>query len=262
VPIQLQQAEAQSKLIALFVSDIHLQPSLPKTTAAFLDFLATYASKADRIYILGDMFEYWAGDDDIETSCHGTLITTLRALTDSGIEIYWIPGNRDFLVGDVFANKTGIQFLTDPSVIEVSKLKILVAHGDAQCTDDISYMAFRNTVRQEQWKKDFLTLPLTQRKSIIEGLRVNSKMEQKGKTAEIMDVNPEAIKKLFQNYGVNIIIHGHTHRTAKHQHLEGVRYVLPDWDCDAEESEARGGWLEIDSDGEISFRHLNHRTPS
>ena len=256
VPTQPKQAKAQSKLIALFVSDIHLQPSLPRTTEAFFDFLAVHAPRTERIYILGDMFEYWAGDDDT-TPYHSALITTLRTLTDSGVQIFWIAGNRDFLVGEEFAAKTGVQILIDPSVIEVAKHKILLAHGDAQCTDDVSYIAFRNMVRQEQWKKDFLALPLTQRKTIIEGLRVNSKMEQKGKTSEIMDVNSDAIKQLFTDHEVDTIIHGHTHRPAQHQHPEGRRYVLPDWDCDSVNSKERGGWLEIFEDGEISFHYLN-----
>lgn len=249
--------KAQSKLIALFASDIHLHPSLPKTTDAFFRFLNEHATKADQLYLLGDLFEYWAGDDDIATSYHARIIQALRALSDSGTQIFWIPGNRDFLTGEIFSSETGAHFLSDPSVILIANNRIAIAHGDEQCTDDLPYMAFRNMVRQEKWQQDFLQLPLAQRKKIIEGLRINSQMEQKEKTSEIMDVNPQAIQQLFTDNEVKIIIHGHTHRPAKHLHQEGVRYVLPDWDCDVENQEPRGGWLEIYSNGEILFRHLN-----
>jgi UDP-2,3-diacylglucosamine hydrolase len=249
--------KAQSTLFALFASDIHLHPSLPKTTDAFFHFLSEHARNADQLYLLGDLFEYWAGDDDIATQYHIKVIQALRALSDAGTQIFWISGNRDFLIGERFFRETGAQPLPDPSVIAIANHRIAIAHGDEQCTDDLPYMAFRNRVRQEKWQQDFLQLPLAQRKEIIEGLRVNSQMEQKGKTAEIMDVSPKAIQQLFTSNNVDIIIHGHTHRPAKHQHQEGVRYVLPDWDCDLENKAPRGGWLEIYSDGEILFRHLD-----
>lgn len=256
-PQQPHPHKAQSKVIALFASDIHLHPSLPKTTDAFFHFLNAHARKADQLYLLGDLFEYWAGDDDITTSYHTKIIQALRALSDSGTQIFWIAGNRDFLIGARFAYETGAQFLPDPSVIAIANHRIAIAHGDEQCTDDLPYMAFRSMVRQEKWQQDFLQLPLTERKKIIEGLRVNSQMEQKGKTSEIMDVNLKAIQGLFTNNKVEIIIHGHTHRPAKHQHHEGIRYVLPDWECDLESKKPRGGWLEINSAGKISFRHLD-----
>lgn len=254
---QLLPVKAQSNLIALFASDIHLHPSLPKTTDAFFQFLNENARKADQLYLLGDLFEYWAGDDDITTSYHSKITQALHAISTSGTQIFWIAGNRDFLIGQRFAEETGAQFLPDPSIITIANHRIAIAHGDEQCTDDLPYMAFRNMVRQEKWQRDFLQLPLAQRKKIIEGLRVNSQMEQKQKTSEIMDVNPNAIHDLFTINKVEIIIHGHTHRPAKHQYKEGVRYVLPDWDCDLKNKESRGGWLEIYSDGQILFRHLD-----
>jgi UDP-2,3-diacylglucosamine hydrolase len=257
VPRHHSTEKVQSSLIALFASDIHLHPSLPKTTDAFFHFLNEQARKADQLYLLGDLFEYWAGDDDIATTYHTKIIQALRALSDSGTQIFWIAGNRDFLIGERFANETGAQFLGDPSVIKIANHRIAIVHGDEQCTDDLPYMAFRKMVRQEKWQQDFLRLPLAERKKIIEGLRINSKMEQKEKTSEIMDVNPKVIQNLFTNNNVEIIIHGHTHRPAKHQYKEGVRYVLPDWDCDLENSKSRGGWLEIYSDGQILFRHLD-----
>ena len=249
--------EAQSKLIALFASDIHLHTSLPKTTDAFCHFLNVQARKAKRLYLLGDLFEYWAGDDDITSDYHAMIAQELRALSNFGTQIFWIAGNRDFLIGEKFATETGIHLLPDPSVIKVANHKIAITHGDEHCTDDLPYMAFRNMVRQEKWQQDFLMLPLIQRKKIIEGLRVNSQMEQKTKSSDIMDVNPNAIQKLFTNSSAEIIIHGHTHRPAKHQYNNGIRYVLPDWDCDLEDKTTRGGWIEVYSDGKILCRDLD-----
>ena len=255
------QPKVQAKLLALFASDIHLKPSLPNTTSAFFNFLNRYACQAKQLFLLGDLFEYWAGDDDLDTPYHLDIISALKALSDTGTEIFWIAGNRDFLIGERFAHATGSHLLDDPSIIEVAGRKILITHGDAQCTDDLSYMTFRSMVRQEQWQKDFLALPLLQRKQIIEGLRANSQMEQKEKTTEIMDVNPEAIRNLFDKNETKIIIHGHTHRPGLHHYEEGVRYVLPDWECDLENQNERGGWLEIYDDGKILFHHLDgHRS--
>ena len=255
--VQPHSLSAQSKLIALFASDIHLHASLPKTTEAFCHFLNEQARQAERLYLLGDLFEYWAGDDDINTNYHARIVQELHALSTFGTQIFWIAGNRDFLIGEKFAIETGIHFLPDPSVIDVANQKIVIAHGDEQCTDDLAYIAFRNMVRQEKWQQDFLQLPLVQRKKIIEGLRVNSQMEQKEKPSEIMDVNPKAIQQLFTNNKVELIIHGHTHRPARHQCENGIRYVLPDWDCDLENTKPRGGWLEIYSSGEIFRRNLD-----
>ena len=248
---------AQPKLIALFASDIHLHTSLPKTTDAFCRFLNRQARKAERLYLLGDLFEYWAGDDDIASNYHAKIVQELHALSNFGTQIFWIAGNRDFLIGKKFSLETGVNLLPDPSVVEVANKEILISHGDEHCTDDLPYMAFRNMVRQEKWQQEFLILPLIQRKKIIEGLRVNSQTAQKEKTPEIMDVNPKAIQQLFNRNSVEIIIHGHTHRPAKHQNENGIRYVLPDWDCDLENKPSRGGWIEMYSTGEILCKDLD-----
>lgn len=254
---QQTQTEVQPKLFALFASDIHLQPSLPRTTQLFLNFLKLQAPKAERLYLLGDLFEYWAGDDDIATSYHQEIIAALRAVSDAGTKIFWIAGNRDFLIGERFASATGAQLLADPSIIKIAGQSIIITHGDAQCTDDVAYMSFRSMVRHEQWQLEFLSLPLSKRKTIIEGLRKDSKIEQKEKSLAIMDVNSEAISQLFLDNHVDTIIHGHTHRPAKHQHAEGVRYVLPDWECDMKDEELRGGWLAIHANGEIFLHDPN-----
>lgn len=247
---------AQSKPVALFVSDVHLQASLPQTTHAFLDFLRKQAIEAKQLYLLGDLFEYWAGDDDIASPYNRQIVAALRSTSNAGVKIFWIAGNRDFLIGADFAAATGVTLLPDPSVMTIACRRIALAHGDAQCTDDSDYMAFRKQVRQQEWQRNFLAMPLAQRKAIIEGMRNNSREAQRAKSYAIMDVNERAILSLFDATATSILIHGHTHRPARHE-LEWrgtsrTRYVLPDWDCDA--NPPRGGWLELHEDG--SFRQI------
>jgi UDP-2,3-diacylglucosamine hydrolase len=239
--------------VALFVSDVHLQPSLPHTRQAFFNFLNQRAIKAEQLYLLGDLFEYWAGDDDIVTPDSKQVIDAIRRVSDAGIAVFWIAGNRDFLVGSGFAAAAGVTLLPDPFVATIAAQRIVLTHGDAQCTDDVAYMAFRAQVRQAGWQQDFLAMPLAQRKAIIEGLRNTSRAEQRAKSYDIMDVNASAISSLFDATATSIMIHGHTHRPAQHEVEENgerrVRHVLPDWDCDAEPP--RGGWLEMGSDGAL-----------
>lgn len=252
-PASGNEGKAQSEAIALFVSDVHLQPSLPRTTQAFVDFLQRHAMKASQVYLLGDLFEYWAGDDDIVDSYHQQIISALRAVSDAGVSVFWIAGNRDFLVGERFAQAAGVILLPDPFVAEIAGRRITLAHGDAQCTDDHAYMAFRAQVRQRRWQDEFLALPLPQRKAIIDNMRSGSRAAQRDKSYDIMDVNREAILALFEATDTAVMIHGHTHRPGSHEYQTAgrscVRHVLPDWDCDAEPP--RGGWLSIDSSGAI-----------
>jgi len=202
---------AQSKPVALFVSDVHLQASLPQTTQAFLDFLRKRAIDAKELYLLGDLFEYWAGDDDIASLYNRRIVTALRDASDAGAKIFWIAGNRDFLIGADFATATGATLLSDPSVATIAGQRIALAHGDAQCTDDSDYMAFRENVRQQEWQRNFLAMPLVQRKAIIDGLRNDSREAQRTKSYAIMDVNERAITSLFDATATSVLIHGHTH---------------------------------------------------
>jgi UDP-2,3-diacylglucosamine hydrolase len=242
--------EAQPEMVALFVSDVHLKESMPATIAAFIDFLQRHGARAHQLYLLGDLFEYWAGDDDIDTPLHRCIVRELRALSDAGTALFWMAGNRDFLVGSEFASATGITLLQDGTVIDVAGQRIVLAHGDAQCTDDIGYIAFRNEVRQPQWQQAFLAMPLTRRKDIIAGMRSQSRDAQSTKNADIMDVNPDAIDALFNAAGTTLMIHGHTHRPATHLDQAGrTRHVLPDWDYEAEPQ--RGGWLVLDATGQL-----------
>ncbi|WP_019141230.1 UDP-2,3-diacylglucosamine diphosphatase [Noviherbaspirillum massiliense] len=245
--------KAQPETVALFISDLHLHPSLPRTTQAFMDFLARHAIKARQLYLLGDMFEYWAGDDDIAAPYNTQIVDAIRDVANAGTQIFWVGGNRDFLVGERFAQAAAVTLLPDPFIAPIAGQRIILTHGDAQCTDDHDYMVFRAQVRNPAWQQEFLSRPLEQRKAIIEGLRHGSREAQRAKSYEIMDVNAGAIDALFDEYGSTILIHGHTHRPAVHQHqLHGVtytRHVLPDWDCDTESP--RGGWIAIDADGTI-----------
>lgn len=242
-------AIVQSETLALFVSDLHLSPDLPKTTEAFFGFLRDHAPNTKALYLLGDVFEYWAGDDDLEDPFHRDVIQALRSVSDHGVSVNWIGGNRDFLVGEAFANACGMRLLSEPHVAEIAGKRVLLLHGDAQCTDDTAYMAFRSQVRDPEWQRAFLARSLTERKAIISGMREGSRQAQRDKPMAIMDVNAGEIADLFEAYAVPLMIHGHTHRPQVHEHDGRVRHVLPDWDCDADV--VRGGWIAMDAAGEL-----------
>jgi UDP-2,3-diacylglucosamine hydrolase len=249
-----QQANAaQPETVALFVSDVHLQESMPRTTQAFLDFLQNHGSRTRELYLLGDLFEYWAGDDDLETPYVRQMADALHQLSNAGVALFWLGGNRDFLVSQGFAKATGATLLEEPYVTTIGGNRLVLVHGDAQCTDDVSYMAFRAQVRQPKWQQEFLSMPLAKRKAIIAGMRDQSRAAQREKSYEIMDVNEQAISDLFDSTGTELMIHGHTHRPACHTYAapagERLRYVLPDWDCDTDVP--RGGWIAITDGGKI-----------
>lgn len=240
---------AQPETVALFVSDVHLQPGLPRTTAAFLDFLHGPARQSQRLYLLGDLFEYWAGDDDCGDPYNAAVIDALHAVGEAGVDVFWLPGNRDFLVGPGFARAAGLTLLQEPHTAHLAGRTVVLVHGDAECTDDTGYMTFRAQVRQPAWQSAFLARPLAERKAIIEGMRSGSREAQREKSYEIMDVNREAVDALFRSSGAELMIHGHTHQPASHRHDGGMRHVLPDWDCDTDPP--RGGWLALTADGEL-----------
>lgn len=247
------QTEARPKQVALFISDLHLQADMPRTAAAFFSFLTAHAAKSRQLYLLGDIFEYWAGDDDL-SAFNTSVIDGLHRLKQSGVEIFWIAGNRDFLVGSTFASMAGLTLLPDPFVLQHAAGDIVLTHGDALCTDDVAYMQFRAQVRQTQWQENFLAQGLDQRKAIIAGLRQGSREAQREKADDIMDVNAGAVHAMFAATATRTMIHGHTHRPAVHrEECEGtqlLRYVLPDWDCDG--SKPRGGWIALGENGDLS----------
>lgn len=244
-----------ARTLALLISDLHLQEAHPRTVAAFFAFLEERAMAARALYILGDLFEYWAGDDDLDAPLHRRIAAGIRAVADAGIPVYWIAGNRDFLVGQAFADAAGMRLLAEPHIADIGGQKIALVHGDAQCTDDLKYMAFRQQVRQPAWQAQFLTMPLAQRKAIIANLREGSKEAHSTKTMEIMDVTPQAIEELFAATGTTLLIHGHTHRPALHEYEGKRRYVLPDWEPEADPP--RGGWIAIGEAGAITRHDLD-----
>ena len=239
-----------ARALALFISDLHLQPSQPHTCAAFFAFLQERAMAARELYLLGDLFEYWAGDDDLSDPFHQHIVQAIRAVSDAGVAVYWIAGNRDFLVGPAFADAAGLRLLAEPHVADIGGQRITLVHGDAQCTGDINYMAFRAQVRDPAWQAQFLALPLAQRKGIIAGMREGSRAAHTTKSYELMDVAPAAVDALFADSASEIIIHGHTHRPALHLNGAKRRYVLPDWEPDTEPP--RGGWIAVTTDGAIT----------
>lgn len=219
---------------SLFISDLHLCASRPAITKAFIHFLQGSAKQAERLYILGDLFEYWAGDDDLTHADHAEIIQALKLLGETGTKIYLIHGNRDFLLGEQFSKATNIMQLPDPSEITLYGKRILISHGDALCTDDTRYQAFRTQVRDSAWQATFLSHPLSARKAQIESLRQQSEQEKSNKSLEIMDVNDEAVIALLRQYQYpELFIHGHTHRPNVHSikidDHQCQRIVLGDW---------------------------------
>lgn len=217
----------------LFISDLHLDAHRPAVTRLFLDFLAGIdARQCTGLYILGDLFEAWIGDDD-DNAHYQQVIAGLRAATVRGLPIWIMHGNRDFLLGDRFARATGCTLLADPSLIELDGLPTLLMHGDTLCTDDQEYLQFRNLVRNPDWQRQFLAKPLEERRRIAAGLRETSRQRTGEKQAEIMDVNPQTVRDTMRRYGVTRLIHGHTHRPAVHDmtidELPAQRIVLGDW---------------------------------
>lgn len=244
-----------ARTLALFISDLHLQESHPRTADAFFRFLEDHARHTRQLYLLGDIFEYWAGDDDLATPFHARVVSALRSLADSGVALFWMAGNRDFLVGQGFADAAGLNLLAEPHVADIGGHRIALVHGDAECTLDTRYMEFRAMVRNPAWQQQFLAMPLEKRKAIIAGLREGSREAHTTKTYEIMDVTPDAIEAVFARTGAGVLIHGHTHRPALHRHGDRLRYVLPDWELDGETP--RGGWIAIAEDGAIRRHGLD-----
>ncbi len=212
----------------LFISDCHLDRSRPDISENLAEFLLKRASSARILYILGDLFEVWLGDDDPATDLTG-IIANLKTLSNS-TSIFFLAGNRDFLVGDRIAEQAGFKILTEPVSLSLGSQRVILLHGDILCSDDHDYQAFRLQVRSPGWQSDFLQKPLAERQQIATGLRADSKAAMHDKSLEIMDVNRKTVDSYFQQHGAEIIIHGHTHRPGIHRYTESAtRYVLGDW---------------------------------
>ncbi|SFM42664.1 UDP-2,3-diacylglucosamine hydrolase [Ectothiorhodospira mobilis] len=216
----------------LFVSDLHLDPDRPAILAAFERLLRGPARQADALYILGDLFEYWIGDDDPAPHLE-PVFDALADLAQAGVPVYFTHGNRDFLVGEGFARRSRCRLLDTETVIDLYGTPVLLMHGDSLCTDDHEYMAFRDMVRDAQWQAAFLARPLAERHAEAEAMRARSRRSTRRKPADITDVHPGAVEAALRRNGVRILIHGHTHRPALHDlTLDGAparRIVLPDW---------------------------------
>jgi UDP-2,3-diacylglucosamine hydrolase len=216
----------------LFISDLHLDHKRPAITQAFYDFLNTTAKDVEALYILGDFFEAWLGDDD-DTPLYLEVIAQLKNYTDNGTAVYLMHGNRDFLIGERFAQRAGVNLMKDPSVIDYHGQQYLLMHGDSLCTKDKEYMQFRAKVRSPQWQQQVLSKTLEQRRNYAKELRQQSQAMTSLKAEDIVDVSPEAVMDIMQQYNVNSLIHGHTHRPNTHpltiDNKSAQRTVLGDW---------------------------------
>jgi UDP-2,3-diacylglucosamine hydrolase len=216
----------------LFVSDVHLDAIAPEAGEQFIDFLRTHAADAEALYILGDLFEVWVGDDDPSPE-KARIVRALRELTRSGVACFVIHGNRDFLLGRQFCDTSGCRLLQDPVIAELDGERVLVTHGDALCTDDHSYQELRSSVRTAAWQRRFLALPFDVRDRFANKARAGSKAHTARTAPQIQDVNPAAVETAFRTARVRRMIHGHTHRPGIHNTVvdgePAQRIVLGAW---------------------------------
>jgi len=231
--------------VILLISDLHLQEERPDITRAFLDLLATRARSAQALYILGDFFEAWIGDDAM-TPYQASICQALRALSDTGTQVFLMHGNRDFLIGQAFCKAAGATLLPAPSVVELGGEPVLLMHGDSLCTRDEGYMKLRRYLRNPVSLWVLRHLPLRTRHKLARKLRSESRAQTRMKANDIVDVTPEEVPRVMQQHGVRTLVHGHTHRPAIHKLMVGDaparRIVLGDWD--------RQGWaLQVDEQG-------------
>ncbi len=224
-------------MTTLFISDLHLQPSQPRLLDACLRFFDERARAVEALYILGDLFEVWIGDDD-DAAWLNDFASALQQLRVNGTALYFMHGNRDFLVGKHFAARCGMELLSDLTVIDLYGRPTLLMHGDTLCTEDKDYLAFRAQVRDPQWQRMILAAPLEQRRQLAAQLRTQSKMAASNKAEDIMDVTPAEVARVMAKSDVDLLIHGHTHRPARHALIvngkPAERIVLGDWrddDC-------------------------------
>ncbi len=215
-----------------FISDLHLDPGHPAPIRNFLDLLATGLRNTDALYILGDLFEIWIGDDHIDSG-YQPVIAALRQTTDQGLPVYLLHGNRDFLVGPDFLEITGCQLLADPELIDLYGQRTLLMHGDLLCTDDSDYQAFRQTVRNPSWQAQVLEKSVHERLAMARDVRLLSSELTDDKPDAIMDVNQAAVHAMIEQYDADLLIHGHTHRPGIHPFSVNQRpvqrAVLADW---------------------------------
>lgn len=239
-------------MAALFIADLHLDPSRPQITDLFERYLASDEVRhADALYILGDLVEAWIGDDD-DAELPARIAAATRAVRDAGVPVYFMVGNRDFLLGQAFAARAGLTLLDDSTVHDIHGRRTLLMHGDVLCTDDLAYQAVRQQVRTPEWQAQILAMPLQARRAFAAKAREDSKAHTGNTMESIMDVNADAVAETMRKAGVTRLIHGHTHRPAVHDfQLDGApaqRIVLGDW-------YEQGSVLRVDADG-VELRGL------
>ena len=219
-------------MTTLFISDLHLESARPDIATQFLEFLRTEAVTADSLYILGDLFESWVGDDDPDEH-YATIKQALRELADGGTPVFFMHGNRDFMIGRRFADVTLVTLLPDPYLLKIEGQEVLLSHGDAMCTDDVEYQKFRQVTRNPPWQTMMLQKPLVERLAYARQARAVSLQRGATMSQEISDVNQAAVEALMKQHGVSLLLHGHTHRPAVHKFsIDGqaaTRIVLGDW---------------------------------
>lgn len=230
----------------LFISDLHLSADHADSMAAFRRFIGEFAPHAEQLYILGDLFEYWAGDDDSSDPFHAEVIALLRSLSTSQTQVFILHGNRDLLMGAALAAACHAKLIAEPTLIDLYGTPTLLSHGDTLCTDDIEYQKFRAQVHSAAFQSQFLAQPLAARKAYIQRIRTHSSQEKQHKSMAIMDVNGDAVAAILRDYHYPQLIHGHTHRPNRHEHRgDGktcVRWVLGDWGVE-------GNALKCDANG-------------
>lgn len=212
----------------LFISDLHLDNARPAVTRALADFLSRNRS-CHSLYILGDLFEAWLGDDD-DSALALEVAGLLKDFSESGPALYLMQGNRDFLLGEAFCSSVGARLLSDPTIIDLYGKPTLLTHGDILCTADLDYQAFRAIARDPQWQSELLARSLEERRGVARELRSMSKESNSNKAEDIMDVTATEVQSMMAHHQVGQLIHGHTHRPARHDIAGGTRWVLGDWE--------------------------------
>lgn len=232
----------------LFIADLHLAPETPAITTRFIRFIDAVAHSAAALYILGDLFEAWIGDDDLDSPLHRQVTDALSGLNESGVALRLLHGNRDFLIGQAFCRASGAELIADPTRIELFGHTALLMHGDSLCSDDHAYQALRAQMRNPAWQAAMLARPLAERRQIARQMRMESEQAKDAKTYAIMDVNVGTVIETLRAHDCTRLIHGHTHRPGRHvldiDDRTCERWVLPDWDATG-----RGGYLACTAQG-------------
>jgi UDP-2,3-diacylglucosamine hydrolase len=233
-------------MLSIFISDLHLAPERPGTVESFFGFLKGPATRAEALYILGDLFEYWIGDDDLSDPFNASIAEALGALSRQGVAVSLMQGNRDVLMGNEFASRCGGRLIADPALLDLYGTRTLVMHGDTLCTDDVEYMKWRAKARNPAFQARFLGQPIPERKRLILGMRQKSEEHKQGQPPAIMDVAKLTVEQVLRDFDYPRLIHGHTHRPARHAHVvDGracERWVLNAW-------YEQGGYLRCDASG-------------